>query len=43
MRASCKEELIKVRILSTVDKYFQVGASMGDKDRVEVLLFLCRM
>ena len=40
MRASCAEELIKVRILSNVDGYFQVGASMKDEDRVETLLFL---
>ena len=40
MRASCAKDLIKVRILLEVDKCFQVGASIGDKDRVEVLLFL---
>ena len=40
MRASCKEELIKVRILPDVDRYFQVGASIRDEDRVETLLFL---
>ena len=39
MRASYAEELIKVRILSDVDGYFQVGASMRDEDRVETLLF----
>ena len=39
MGASCAEELVKVRILPDVDRCFQVGASMGDKDRVEVLLF----
>ena len=40
MKANCAEELVKVRILPDVDRYFQVGASMGDKDRVEMLLFL---
>ena len=40
MGASYAEELVKVRILLDVDKCFQVGTSMGDKDRVEVLLFL---
>ena len=40
MKANCAEELVRVRILPDVDRYFQVGASMGDKDRVEMLLFL---
>ena len=40
MKASCTEELIKVRIISDIDGYFQVGVSMRDKDRVETLLFL---
>ena len=40
MRASFVEKLVRVRILSNVDKCFQLGASMRDKDRVEVLLFL---
>ena len=40
MRASCVDELVRVRILPDVDRYFQVGASMGDKDKVEMLLFL---
>ena len=40
MGASCAEELIKVKILTDVDKYFQVGASMRDEDRVAMLLFL---
>ena len=29
-----------VKILSDTNKYFQVGASMNDEDRVQVLLFL---
>ena len=40
MGASCTEELIRVRILSNFDRYFQVGASMSDQGRVETLLFL---
>ena len=38
--ASWAEELIKVKILPDTNKYFQVGASMKDEDRVQVLLFL---
>ena len=40
MGASFTEELIRVRILSNFDRYFQVGASMRDQGRVETLLFL---
>ena len=40
MKASCAEELIRVRILQDVDRYFQVRASMREEDRVEMLLFL---
>ena len=40
MRASCPEELIKVKILPNADRYFQIGAGVGDQDRVETLLFL---
>ena len=40
MGASCAEELIRVKELPDVDKYFQVGASMRDEDRVGTLLFL---
>ena len=31
---------MRVRILSDVDKYFQIGESMKDRDKVEMLLFL---
>ncbi|XP_023886536.1 uncharacterized protein LOC111998674 [Quercus suber] len=31
--ASCAEELIRVKILSNSNRYFQVGASMEDKDK----------
>ena len=40
MGAGCVEELVKVKILLDINKYFQVGASMNDEDRVQVLLFL---
>ena len=40
MRASCVEELIRVKILPDVNQYFQIGASVGDQDKVEMLLFL---
>ena len=40
MGASFAEDLVKVRILPNDDKGFQIGASMKDKDRVEMLLFL---
>ena len=40
MGAGWAEELIKVKILPDTNKYFQVGASMKDEDRVQVLLFL---
>ena len=38
--ASCAEELIRVKILQDDDRYFQVGASIREKDKVEMLLFL---
>ena len=40
MRVSCAEELIRVKILPDVDRYFQIGASMRDGDKVETVLFL---
>ena len=40
MGAGCTEELIRVKILPDTDKYFQIGTSMKDEDRVQVLLFL---
>ena len=40
MRVSCAEELIRVNILLDDDKYFQVGASVRNEDRAEMLLFL---
>ena len=40
MGATCAEELTRVKILPDVVRYFQIGASMGDRDKVETLLFL---
>ena len=40
MGAGCAEELIKVKILPNTDRYFQIGASMGSQDKVEMLLLL---
>ena len=40
MGAAGAEELIRVKILLDVDRYFQIGTSMKDEDRVGVLLFL---
>ena len=40
MGASCAEELLRVKILPNVDRYFQIGASMKDEGRVGMLLFL---
>ena len=40
MGAGCAKELLKVKILLSVDRYFHIGASMKDEDRVEMLLFL---
>ena len=38
--ASCAEDLVRVRILPNDDRSFLIGASMEDKERVEMLLFL---
>ena len=40
MGAGYTEELVKVKILLDTNKYFQVRASMNNKERVQVLLFL---
>jgi len=40
MGARCTEELVKVKILSDTNKYFQVRASMSNEERVQVLLFM---
>ena len=40
MGVGCAEELIKVKILPEIDRYFQIGASMGSYDNVETLLLL---
>ena len=31
---------MKVKIFPNIDRYFQIGASMKDRDKVEMLLFL---
>ena len=40
MWASCAKELIRVKILPDVNRYFQIGVSVGDQDKIETLLFL---
>ena len=40
MGTSGAENLIQVTILPDDDRSFQIGASMTDEDRVEMLLFL---
>ena len=40
MRASYVEDLVRVRILPDEDRSFLIGASVKDKERVEMLLFL---
>ena len=40
MGAGYAEELIKVKILSDTDRYFQIGANMRSQDKVETLLLL---
>ena len=40
MGASCAEGLIRVKMLPDVDRYFQIGASMKDGEKVEALFFL---
>ena len=40
MGASCAENLVRVRILPDDDRSFLIGASMADKEKVEMLLFL---
>ena len=40
MGASCAKNLVRVRILPNDDRSFLIGASMADKERVELLLFL---
>ena len=37
---SCAEELLKDKIFPDTDRYFQIGTSMKDQDKVEMLLFL---
>jgi len=38
--ASGVEKLMKFKIFLDTDRYFQIGTSMKNQDRVKVLLFL---
>ncbi|XP_030958732.1 uncharacterized protein LOC115980641 [Quercus lobata] len=38
--ADVAKEVLKVRILPDTDKYFQIGTSMNNREKVEMLLFL---
>ena len=40
MGASGAEKLMKIKILLDTDRYFQIGTSMKNQDKVEMLLFL---
>ena len=42
MGASCVEKLMKIKILLDTDRYFQIGTSMKNQDKVEMLLFLLK-
>ena len=34
------KEVLKVRIFPDIDRYFQIGTSMNDREKIEMLLFL---
>ena len=34
------EEVLKVRIFPDTERYFQIGTSMNDQEKIEILLFL---
>ena len=40
METNCADKLIRVRILPDDGRYFQVGVSVKDEDKVQMLLFL---
>ena len=40
MGADVTEDVLKVRIFPDADRYFQIGTSMNDQEKVEMLLFL---
>ena len=40
MGTGCAAEPLKITILPNVDRYFQIGASLKDEDKVGMLLFL---
>ena len=39
-KAGCAEKLINVKILPDTNKYFRIGSSMEDCDKIKMLLFL---
>ena len=39
MGVDVAEEVLKVRIFPDEDRYFQIGASMNDREKVKMLLF----
>nr|XP_023885519.1 uncharacterized protein LOC111997636 [Quercus suber] len=38
--AGCAEKMVKVKVLPNEDKYFQIGESIKDQEKVEMLLLL---
>ena len=40
MEVDCAEETLKIKIFLDVDRYFQVGVSLNNDDKVGMLLFL---
>ena len=40
MGAGCAKKLVRVKILLDIDRYFQIGTSMKDQHKIEMLLFL---
>ena len=40
MEVDCAEETLKIQIFLDVDRYFQVGVSLNNDDKVGMLLFL---
>ena len=40
MGASCAKKLMKIKIFPGTDMYFQIGTSMKNQDKIEMLLFL---
>ena len=40
MEVDCAKETLKIKIFLDVDRYFQVGVSLNNDDKVGMLLFL---